>query len=164
MKSIYLCGFMGCGKTTIGKVLAHQIGCDFVDLDKYIEKAQGRTISQIFEHDGEAYFRELETKALVEMSEAECVVATGGGALLSDFNSDLVKKSGICVYIETDFSLCYNRIKGDARRPIAYNSTKEQLFERYSSRAIIYKKNSTFSVDGNKSPSQVADEIRLKIN
>jgi len=117
------------------------------------------TIPQIFEKYGETHFRTLESDALLEFKDKKGVVATGGGALLSEENSEIANSCGITVFIDTDFEMCYSRIKDDKKRPIAYNSTKEQLFERYQTRYSLYKAHSKLSCNGNNSPNMIADEI-----
>lgn len=156
---IYLCGFMGCGKTTVGLVLAKKTGKQYLDLDDYIEKKEGMKIPEIFEKKGESYFRKLETKALKELGNINAVVATGGGALLSDVNSETAKNAGVVAFIDVPFDVCYERIKDDENRPIAFNSTKEQLQERFDYRRPLYLKNSHFSVDGNGTPNTIALRI-----
>lgn len=156
---LYLCGFMGCGKTTIGKIVAKKLGKKLVDLDAYIEEKENMKISEIFEKYGEEYFREKESQALKELECTGAVVATGGGALLSDKNGEIAKKSGVVFHIDTPFAFCYNRIKDDKNRPIAYNSTKEQLQERYNFRRPLYQKHSHYTVSGKGSPLTVAYRI-----
>lgn len=131
MRPIFLCGFMGCGKSTVGKILAKKMGCQCVDLDKYIEDTAGMRIPEIFDKYGEEHFRKLETEALAAFAVIGGVVATGGGALLSEENGKVAKRSGMVVFIDTYFNTCYGRIKNDPNRPIAYNSTREQLSERF---------------------------------
>lgn len=123
-RPVYLCGFMGCGKSTIGRLLAKKLGREFVDLDDYIVQREGMSIPQIFEQRGENYFREVEAVALSELSAAAGVVATGGGTLLKKENGDCAKSMGTVVFIDAPFDICYERIKGDKNRPIAYNSTR----------------------------------------
>ena len=153
-RPVYLCGFMGCGKSTIGRLLAKKLG-----LDDYIVQREGMSIPQIFEQRGENYFREVETMALSELSAAAGVVATGGGTLLKKENGDRAKSMGTVVFIDAPFDICYERIKGDKNRPIAYNSTREQLLDRYEQRKLLYKKNSDFSVNGNAAPMQIVSDI-----
>ena len=156
---VYLCGFMGCGKSTVGKLLAKKLGTECLDLDDYIEKHEAMTIPEIFEQKGEAYFRAAETQALKDLA-GECkVIATGGGALLSEENGALAKNAGLAVFIDTDFETCYARRKDDPHRPIAYNSTKEQLRERFDSRRPLYKAHSNCIVSGDLRPIEIADEI-----
>lgn len=123
-KLVYLTGFMASGKTTIGKALAEAIGYDFVDMDSLIEKREGRSISQIFESDGESRFREVESAILQELSgRTGCVISTGGGIVESDENISIMKQSGITVWLHSSLDVCLQRITGDASgqksRPLA---------------------------------------------
>ncbi len=156
--SIYLCGFMGCGKSHVGKILASELGMPLVDLDKYIVTSEKMSIPNIFEKFGEPHFRSLEAKYIRELSGGN-VVATGGGALINDATAEFARKSGISVYINTSFELCYKRIKGDKNRPLVINNTPEQLEELYNKRDVIYRKNSTFMVNGNARDTVIANEI-----
>lgn len=158
-RPVYLCGFMGCGKSTAGKLLAKKLGKEFIDLDEYIERREKMSIPEIFDKFGEEYFRKKESEALADLPASAGVVATGGGTLLKKENGNIAKRLGTAVYIDAPFELCYERIKGDANRPIAYNSTKEQLLERYNARRPLYLENSDFSVDGSGTPMQIVNEI-----
>ena len=158
-KAIYLCGFMGCGKTTIGRRLAKMLGKDFTDLDNYIKDREGMEISEIFEKHGEQYFRKAETKALEELSQKSGVIATGGGALLSDENGRIAKDAGVVFFIDTPFEMCYVRIRNDVTRPIAYNSTKEELRARFEQRRPKYIKNSHYTIKGTGGPEAIANNI-----
>lgn len=159
MKTIFLCGFMGCGKSTVGSLLAKKAGRAFVDMDTYIEKREGMSIPEIFEKKGEEYFRAAEKEALRELGESSAVVATGGGALLSDENAEIARTSGVVFYIDTPFDICYERIKDDSNRPIAFNSTRQQLLDRFEYRKPLYIKNSDHTADGSKTPIEIAAEI-----
>ena len=86
MKAVYLCGFMGCGKSTIGRILAQKCGCALVDMDDYIVEREGMTIPQIFADKGEKYFRDTETAVIGELAEKNCIIACGGGAMLKKEN------------------------------------------------------------------------------
>ena len=156
--SVYLCGFMGCGKSHIGRLLALKLGMKLIDLDKYIVEAEKMTIPEIFERFGEPHFRALEAQYIKELSDGY-VVATGGGALLNDETAKFAGESGISVYINTSFETCYARIKGDKNRPLVMKNTPEQLEELYNTRAPIYRKNSTFMVNGNTRDHIIAEEI-----
>ena len=158
-RPVFLCGFMGCGKSTIGRLLAKRLGMGFIDLDDYIEQQEGMKIPEIFAQKGEAYFRERESRALGELPSSAGVIATGGGTLLRRENGDLAKSLGTVIYIDTPFEKCYERIKDDPHRPIAASSTKEQLLERYEQRKPLYIENSEFSVNGSAAPMQIVNEI-----
>lgn len=149
---------MGCGKSHIGRMTAKLLGMKFIDLDRYIVNAQGLTIPEIFDKFGEPHFRVLEAKYIRELAEG-CVVATGGGALINDETAKYARENGVSVYINTAFELCYRRISGDKNRPLVVKNTKEQLRELYETRAVIYKHNSTFMVNGNARDRIIADEI-----
>lgn len=159
VKPIFLCGFMGCGKSTVGKILAKKMGVKFADLDKYIEDKEKMSIPEIFEKKGEEYFRKVETEALAEFKSLGGVVATGGGALLSEENGRVAKSSGMVVFIDTFFNTCYDRIKDDPNRPIAYNSTKEQLKERFDQRRPLYTAHSHYQISGGYPPVVIAAKI-----
>ena len=161
--TVYLCGFMGCGKSHVGRLLSSQTGRKFIDLDKYIVSMEGISIPQIFDKFGEPHFRALEAKYIRELSGGN-VVATGGGALINDETAKFARESGVSVYINTSFEVCYRRIKGDQNRPLVVNNTPEQLRELYEKRAVIYKRNSAFMVNGNAKDFIIAEEIEKLVN
>ncbi len=159
MKSIYLCGFMGCGKTAVGKALAHRLNCDFVDMDAYITEKEGMTIPQIFSEKGEMYFRTTETTVIGELADKCGIIACGGGAMLKKENAEIASAAGTVVYIEVPFEVCYSRISGDRNRPIVMNNTKEELEFIYDSRVPVYRENSSVTVSGDGVPDEIADRI-----
>ena len=156
--SIYLCGFMGCGKSHVGRQLAAALNKKFVDLDKYIVNKERMSIPEIFEKFGEPHFRQLEAKYIRSLSNGN-VIATGGGALINDDTAKFARESGMCVFINTSFEICYKRIKGDTNRPLVMNNTPEQLEEIYRKRAEIYKRNSTYTVNGCAHDTVIMNEI-----
>ncbi len=158
-RAVYLCGFMGCGKTTVGRVLADLLGTAYADMDAYIEKSEKMSIPQIFSDKGEGYFRDAETRAVEEMGKNGGVIACGGGAMLREKNADLAAKNGVVVYIDTPYDICWERIKDDANRPIVAVNTKESLGEFYEKRKALYTAHSAFRADGTGSPSQIAAQI-----
>lgn len=156
--SVYLCGFMGCGKSHIGRLLAARLNRRFVDLDRYIVTAEKMTIPEIFDKYGERHFRKLEAKYIRELSDGS-IVATGGGALINDETAKFARESGLSVYINTAFEVCYKRIKGDANRPLVMNNTPKQLEELYDKRAVIYRRNAVCMVNGNTRDTVISEEI-----
>lgn len=121
MKNIILVGYMGCGKTTVGKHLARICGLDFLDTDELIEEQQGRSIREIFASDGEEVFRDMETQALKEMLEKKedgFVISTGGGMAVREENRELLKQLGKVYYLKAEPETVYARIKGDTKRPL----------------------------------------------
>ena len=157
--TIYLCGFMGCGKSHIGRMLATEMGREFTDLDRTITQREGMSIPEIFDKFGEPHFRELEAKYIRDLSEGY-VVATGGGALINDRTAEFARRSGLSVYINADFETCYERIKGDKNRPLVVSNTKEQLRRLYDTRAEIYRRNSMCMVNGSVRDTIITDEIK----
>lgn len=120
---VYLSGFMGSGKSTVGPQVAARLGQPFLDLDRMIQTRDGRSIPQIFEEDGERRFRELETKALEEATETgDVVVALGGGAVVDDTNRRFVKEHGLLVYLDVDTETVLERVGEEAsERPLLQN-------------------------------------------
>lgn len=156
--SVYLCGFMGCGKSHVGRLIAATLNRRFLDLDRYIVNAEGMSIPEIFEKFGEPHFRQLEAKYIRELSDGS-IVATGGGALINDDTAKFARENGLSVYINTAFEVCCKRISGDTNRPLVMNNTPEQLEELYNKRAEIYRRNAVCMVNGNTRDTVIADEI-----
>jgi shikimate kinase len=132
--AIYLVGFMGSGKTTIGRMLADKLGWPFVDLDDEIEAEQKTTIADIFETRGEAAFRQMETEALrrrVRMIQSgrPMVVALGGGAFVQPENFELTFHSGVTVWLDCPLARACSRVEKENHRPLARDPGKfEQLY------------------------------------
>ena len=102
MKPVFLIGYMGCGKTTLGEALARQLHCRFIDLDEFIEERQGMTVVEIFDEMGENRFRELETEALQEVvAMTDIIVASGGGTPCHGDNMALMNQAGTTVWLTT---------------------------------------------------------------
>lgn len=140
---IFLVGFMGSGKSTVGRALADELGWAFADLDEDIEKRAGMPISQIFESRGEAAFRQAETEALRERVRSieggrPCVIALGGGAFLSEENFQAVSNNGISVWLDCPFAMVENRLAGSAHRPLARDP--EKLRELFAVRREGYQR------------------------
>ncbi len=156
--TIFLCGFMGCGKSTVGLRLAKQLDCPFTDMDTYIEEQAGKTIPEIFAEDGEPHFRDLETQAVRELASREGVIACGGGAMLREINAKIARESGIVLFLDVPFRMCYQRI-ANTDRPIVKRSTREELYQLYSHRRGIYRAHSTHRIRAIHSPTATVEEI-----
>lgn len=129
MKRIFIIGYMGSGKTTVGKKLAASMSLSFIDLDAYIESKYHKTISGLFADKGESGFRDLERKALVEVSHIEnVVISTGGGAPCFFDNIDLMNKAGVTVYIHADpDELAARLLASKTVRPLIAGKPKGEL-------------------------------------
>ena len=158
---ITLTGFMGSGKTTVGKVLADFLGCPFMDLDDLIVKKAGKSIPEIFAQDGEPAFRQLEARLLRQTvekyTENTVVLALGGGAVTAPASASLLREKTVCIYLRATLETLLARLEGEtAGRPLADAS----LAERLASREPIYEKTAHVIVDTDGlSPDEVADEI-----
>lgn len=132
---IYLVGFMGCGKSTVGRTLADELGWSFFDLDDEIESGAGSTISEIFDTQGEPAFRALEASTLAKRVRAvqfghPQVISLGGGALTRDENFELIANNGVTVWLDAPFDLIDKRVAAESHRPLARDPQKlRELFE-----------------------------------
>lgn len=160
-RNIILCGFMGCGKSTVGKKLSKLTGLDFVDMDDYIEQNAGMKISRIFEKYGESHFRDLEHRAAVELSRrGGCVVATGGGALTFQRNVDALKKGGTIVLLDTPLRVLQLRLKNDKNRPLLQRPDRQRFIrELHRQRLPRYRKAADVVVPAKGSPNAVCRQV-----
>ena len=116
---IFLVGFMGAGKTTVGQSLAKELRYEFIDLDDVIAAQTGKSVQQIFLELGEAEFRRLETDAIRACgNQVRSVVALGGGAYVSKVNRELLREIGKTIWLECPLEVCLRRIRGDQSRPL----------------------------------------------
>ncbi|MEO3414791.1 shikimate kinase [Roseovarius sp. CAU 1744] len=140
-KTVVLVGMMGAGKTAVGKALAARLNVPFLDSDAAIETAANMTIAEIFERDGEAFFRDRETEVLDRLLETECgILSTGGGAFLAERNRRLVSSKGVSVWLNADLGLLWNRVKHKNTRPLLRTpNPKQTLSEIYHQRVPIYR-------------------------
>lgn len=146
--NIVLIGFMGSGKTSVGKILARQIQKNFLDVDTIIEKEQSSSISHIFQNKGEDHFRGLEQKCINEVTQKTGqVIATGGG--LPIYSS--IPEKSLIIYIDADFDVILNRLptKERNKRPLLQNESRAK--DLYGQRIDTYRELSNFSVDANQS-------------
>ena len=119
IERIYLTGFMTSGKSTIGPILANVLGWEFNDLDRVIEEQENKTVVEIFEHNGEDYFRNLEYKLLNQFStQKRLILSLGGGTIAFDRNLEILKGSGKIVYLKSSPEMIYKRVKNKIDRPI----------------------------------------------
>jgi len=148
--NIVLIGFMGCGKSTVGKKLAGALGYTFSDTDAMIEEAYGTTISQMFAEHGEEYFRNAETELLRKLSgEAKgLVLATGGGMPMREENAALLREIGKVIFLEASIETILLRLQNDTGRPLADGEDREaRLRPLYEKRLPVYRAAADYILD-----------------
>ena len=133
-KTVVLVGMMGAGKSAVGKSLAARLDVPFLDSDVEIETAANMSISEIFERDGEAFFRDRETEVIDRLLDSQSgVLSTGGGAFLSPRNRELITKKGVSLWLNADLKLLWSRVKHKDTRPLLRTpdplATLTELFE-----------------------------------
>ena len=162
--NIYLIGMMGSGKSTLGKSLFEKIQKPFIDLDSEIEQTGGKSISEIFDIDGEEQFRKMETKQLKQYSES--IVACGGGIVLNDDNRKFINENGIAILLLASMGELAQRLSSSNNRPLlADDNMKEALTKLWLERQLDYLDTANFTIktDG-KNPAQLTEEILVQIN
>lgn len=140
--NIVLIGFMGSGKTSVGKRLAGKIKYKFIDTDEWIEKTEKMKISEIFEKHGEEYFRNLETNTIKELisSTKSTIISTGGGMPLRECNARLLKELGVVIYLKASEEITIKRVKGDTTRPLlAGDNLEERVNRLLTERMPVYE-------------------------
>jgi shikimate kinase len=160
--SVVLVGMMGVGKTTLGRAAGKALGWKFIDLDREIEKASGRQIPDIFEQDGEPFFRNLESDALRRLAKTtHAVVSTGGGAPVTPGNLTLMRDIGPIVYLEASADALISRLKNSkAERPMLGKNIDERVRQLLDARSEVYRQaDFRIPIDGN-SPMQIVLEIK----
>lgn len=152
---------MGCGKSTIGKLLAKKTGTAFVDMDDFIEKQVNMSVREIFDKYGEDYFRELEHQACVELSKTgNKVIAAGGGALTFERNINALKENGKILFLDVSYSALCIRLKNDKTRPLLQcENRNEKIKELLEKRTPIYQSAADYIVEANLPPNKVARKI-----
>ena len=139
-KTVVLVGMMGAGKTAVGTALARQLGVAFKDSDEEIVRAADRTIAEIFERDGEPFFRARETEVIGRLLRGTpCVLSTGGGAFLAEANRSLIHDVGVSVWLKADLELLWQRVRHKTTRPLLRTANpRETLRELYEKRQPFY--------------------------
>ena len=157
---IVLIGVPGAGKSTVGKLLAEKLNLDFVDTDLVIEKQAGKSISDIFVQDGEPVFRALEKQVVADaISNANCVVSVGGGALM-DVDTRQIVKGQECVWLQAGLSQAVDRVGMNKNRPLLLGNVRGQLADLMAAREPLYIECAKHVVDtNNMTADQVVQEI-----
>ncbi len=168
MNNVVLCGFMGCGKSTVGKNLARKTGRRFIDMDAYIESRQGMTVSEIFEKLGEQGVRDIEHEVCVELSDMNnLIIASGGGAFTFKRNVEAFKGKDKIVFLDVKLDVIKQRLKNDTRRPLLQRPDRDRVMEElYNRRLPVYRDAADIIVEGQSTPLKTAyaviEAVRLK--
>lgn len=167
---IFLCGMMGSGKTTVGRILANRLEVPFCDLDELIVDEKEMTIPEIFEEEGESKFREIERKILVRESQYfKGVMALGGGSLQNQHIIDHLKIYGWLIFLDVPQSVISERIKGDSNRPMlndkesASHEAESKIQRLMAERRPLYEQAEITLQTGEKSAEEIADELIKKL-
>lgn len=161
-RTIVLVGMMGSGKTAIGRNLAQRLEVAYLDSDAEIEAAAKATIAEIFERDGEQFFRDREAEVIGRLLEgAPCVLSTGGGAYLADRNRSAISQKGIAIWLDADLNLLWERVRHKDTRPLLRTSDPYATLARiFHERAPIYAKADLRAVaDPAYSIDEMTDEV-----
>jgi len=139
MRKVYLVGYMGSGKSAIGRRLSYFLRMPYYDMDKEIVRREKMTIPEIFEQKGEAYFRKIETEFLRDFRDEFCIISTGGGVAINAENRKIMRQSGLVLFLDATFPDIWKRIHKDKNRPIVQRSTKQELEDLFYQRRKYYK-------------------------
>ena len=162
VERVYLVGFMGAGKTSVGRALAAQLGWSFVDLDTEIERSQKMAVRDIFSKSGELKFRQLEREHLKRVSERpHAVIALGGGASVDPENRLVIDSTGTSVWLNVGFDTAARRVSTDGSRPLFKDlQHAERLYE---TRLPIYKLARIHVLADNRPPAEIAGEVAMRL-
>ncbi len=159
---IYLAGFMGSGKSTVGLLLARQLHRPFYDLDDLIEKGQKMKIVEIFDSKGEPFFRKLESRLLTQGKKLPpSVIALGGGAFVRDSNREVMEKIGVTVWLKIPFEIARERCEEMTERPLARDPGQFESF--FQLRQKLYCLANVHVETAQKTPQEICAEIQDKL-
>ncbi len=163
---LVLIGFMGAGKTTIGRCLAETLQRPFYDIDDEVEASTGKTITTIFAERGETAFREIEGAILVSVVAIRppAVIASGGGVVLRRSNRVLLRENAVTVFVDPPFDTIWNNIEHRrAHRPVANGKTREDLVNLHSQRSELYRECASLTVPAHGTPGQIVENILFRL-
>lgn len=159
LKIIYITGFMGAGKTTVGKEVSMKLGIPVYDSDDVVVDMEQRAIEDIFKTEGEAFFRELESKALRSLPTKNAVVTTGGGIILKESNRQYMRENGTVLYLHCSAEIVFERLKDDKTRPLLSGDKKKEITTRLAERLPLYEE-ADYTID---TSSMTIDETVEKV-
>ena len=162
--NLYLVGMMGVGKTTVGKLLAEEIGYRFVDTDEVIVKAAGKSINEIFAENGEAEFRQLESDVLAQVcAYTKLVIATGGGIVMQQHNWSYLHH-GLIVWLDVPVQIILQRLAEDDTRPLLQDDPESKLRSLLEQRQPMYSQADLhITINAAETPEEIATRILATI-
>ena len=163
--NVFLVGMMGTGKTTVGNLLARQLGYSFVDTDEVIEKTTGKTINQIFADEGEENFRQIESEVLSQLSaHTKLIVATGGGIVLRRFNWSYLHH-GLVIWLDAPVDVLIARLQNDTTRPLLQNDNPAQALQKLldQRKSLYAEADLHIRISANDTPEQIVSRIIAEI-
>ncbi len=163
MKAIYLTGFMGAGKSTIGLELGKALNLPVIDTDDYIEKKKDKKIRDIFNTEGETSFRTYEREALKELPTEHVIITTGGGMVTQKENREWMLFNGTVIYLHCDFNIIVERLKNDNSRPLFNHEQMSRTEKLFHDRLPLYQEAHYTVNTSNKDVSDIVNEIMLVI-
>lgn len=159
--NLYLVGFMGTGKSTVGRLVARQIGFEFVDSDHEIERLQGKPVSQIFAEQGEAAFRAME-REFIERGHPvkKCVVSCGGGLIVPPGMLELLRSRGVIICMHAPIDTILQRTMHATHRPLlAVENPEQRLRELYAQREALYRRSGTMVLTDKRPLREIAAHV-----
>jgi len=164
LKNLSLIGFMGCGKSTIGKILAYDLNFLFIDTDKLVEYIFELSITEIFEKYGENYFRTIESETVKKIyNNKNCIFACGGGVFINKENVNMIRNNSFVVYLSLSLEKAYERLKDSNDRPLLKvkdEGLKQKIAQIMKQRQDIYDNNCDLKINvDEKSPDSIKEEI-----
>ncbi|MGV3464123.1 MAG: shikimate kinase [Heyndrickxia sp.] len=147
MWPLYIIGFMGAGKTTVGQKLSQDMHVPVFDTDQMVEQAEGKTISEIFAEKGEVYFRDKESETLFHTKNTKGIITTGGGIILRKENRDFIRTTGTSIFLKCNIEKIMERIQYDTTRPLVANKSLEEVDVLYWSRKQFYENTAKVTID-----------------
>ena len=165
-KNICIMGFMGSGKSIIGKDLSKYLNLNFYDTDKEIELKTKKKINEIFEEEGELYFRDIEEKVCIEiLTNDNCVISLGGGSIISKKIRKIIKKNSYSIYLQVTLNNLLNRIKFSRKRPLLNNnSNKSETMRKLLNDRQKYYEKADLIINNNGDKSQTLNLIKSQLN
>ncbi|MDO4690477.1 MAG: shikimate kinase [Fusobacterium sp.] len=161
--NIALIGFMGSGKTTVGRALSKLMDMKFVDIDKIISAREKKSINEIFEEKGNIYFRDLEREIIAQESlKNNCVISTGGGSILDNENIKRLRETSFVVYLDCTIECLYQRLKNSTTRPILNVSEdkRKTIEELYEKRRFLYEISADYTIKINEN-TNIFDTVNI---